>query len=42
MVLESSVQELKEPVEDEIGGEDQPVLDSMMINLDPSPGSTIS
>ena len=41
MVLESSVQELKEPVEDEIGGEDQPALDSMTINLDPSPSSTI-
>ena len=40
MALESSVQELKEPVEDETGGEDQPALDSMTINLDPSPGST--
>ena len=41
MALESSVQELKELVEDETGGEDQPALDSMMINLDPSPSSTI-
>ena len=41
MALESSVQELKEPVEDETGGEDQPALDSMTINLDPSPSNTI-
>ena len=41
VALESSVQELKEPVEDETGGEGQPMLDSIMINLDPSPGSTI-
>ena len=41
VALESSVQELKEPVEDETGGEDQPTLDPMTINLDPSPGSTI-
>ena len=40
MALESSVQELKEPVEDETS-EDQPALDPMTINLDPSPGSTI-
>ena len=41
VALESNVQELKEPVEDEIGGEDQPALGSMTINLDPSLGSTI-
>ena len=41
MALKSSIQELKEPVEDETGGEDQLALDSMTINLDPFPGSTI-
>ena len=41
VALESSVQELKEPVEDETGGEDQPALDPMTINLDPSLGGTI-
>ena len=41
MALEPSIQELKEPVEDEIGGEDQSALDSMTINLDPSLDSTI-
>ena len=41
MALESSVQELKEPEEDDTGGDDQPVLDLKTINLDPSPSSTI-
>ena len=41
MALESSYQELKEPVEVETSGEDQLVLDSMTINLDPSLGSMI-
>ena len=41
MALDSSIQELKEPVEDEAGGEDQLALDSKTIKLDPSPGSTI-
>ena len=35
------MRELKEPMEDETGGEYQPTLDSTMINLDPSLGSTI-
>ena len=42
MALEPSVQELKESMEDEIGGEDQPALDLKTINLDPSRGSTIA
>ena len=41
MILEFSVQELKELVEDETGGEDQPVLDSKTINLDLSSSSTL-
>ena len=41
VALESSVQEVKELVEDKTGGEDEPALDSMTINLDPSLGSTI-
>ena len=41
VALESSIQEFKEPREDETSGEDQPALDSMTINLDPSPRCTI-
>ena len=41
VALEPSVQELKEQVEDKIGGEDQPMLNLKMINLDPFLGGII-